>query len=546
MRVTNSMMISNMLMNLNKNLNVMSRKQDELATGKKVIFASDNPVAAAKILKYKTDIADMDQFSTNTRDAMAWLDASESTIAEMGSVLQRLRELAVKSANGTNTPSDMLKIKEEVTQLKENIINSANFNFAGRYVFSSHYTDKPLLKPDGTYNIPITAEDIVEKPVAIYEVSAREYMPVGTHGLSILGYIPEVSDFQTAMPDSLNSGVASAKAAVKLGFNLTQNYSAGANITVNVNGTTFTVDKTKLQGSALQPLDLQKVIDTFNDGVNGASKLSDVADVYFDGQKNLVIRNKTTGAAGSITLSNFAGVTNPTNVTNPDLPVAMASMTDPVAGIDAVGTSVTAGSNLTNAQVPSFLGKQFVMTYNGLTKTISIPNDPLITNAAQLQTAVQSQVDTAFGTGKVNVTMANGAPISFATVTAPGDVIKPSLRVQPVKTTQPEMIKDLNDFIGYLTTGDNTGCSNMIGEIEGHLNNLLAVRADVGARGSRLELIDARISENSVTFTRLLSDSQDADMSEVIMYLKNAENVYKAALSVGGRIIQPSLVDFIR
>lgn len=546
MRVTNSMMISNMLMNLNKNLNVMSRKQDELATGKKVIFASDNPVAAAKILKYKTDIADMNQFSANTRDAMAWLDASESTISEMGSVLQRLRELAVKSANGTNTPSDMQKIKEEVTQLKENIISSANFNFAGRYVFSSHYTDKPLLKADGSYNIPITAQDIVDKPVAIYEVSAREYMPVGTHGLSILGYIPEVSDFQTAMPDAGNTGVPAAKSAIRMGFSLTQNYAAGANINVDINGTVFAVDKSKLQANPLAPLDLQKVIDTFNDGVNGTTKLSDVADVYFDSQKNLVIRNKTTGTAGTVTLSNFAGVTNPTNVTNLDAPVAMGSMTDPVAGINAVGTSVTAGSNLTNAQVPSFLGKQFVMTYNGQTKTITIPNDPLITTAAQLQTAVQTQVNTAFGAGAVNVTMADGAPISFATVTAPGDVTKPELRIQPVKTTQPELIKELNDFIGYLTTGDNAGCSNMIAEIDGHLNTLLAVRADVGARGSRLELIDARISENAVTFTRLLSDSQDADMSEVIMYLKNAENVYKAALSVGGRIIQPSLVDFIR
>lgn len=546
MRVTNSMMISNMLMNLNKNLNVMSRKQDELATGKKVIFASDNPVAAAKILKYKTDIADMNQYSANTRDAMAWLDASESTISEMGSVLQRLRELAVNSGNSTNTPDDLLKIREEVVQLRANIINSANFNFAGRYVFSSHFTDKPLLKADGSYNIPITAQDIAEKPVAIYEVSAREYMPVGTHGLSILGHIPEVSDFQTAMPDAQNAGIAAAKSAVKMGFSLTQNYSTGSNITVDINGTLFTVDKTKLPGSALAPLDLQKVIDTFNNGVNGTTKLSSVADVYFDSQKNLVIRNKTAGTAGTITLSTFAGVTNPTNVTNIDAPVAMGSMSDPVAGINALGTSVTAGSNLTNAQVPSFLGKQFVMTYNGQTQTITIPNDPLITTAAQLQTAVQTQVDTVYGAGKVNVTMADGAPISFATVTAAGDAIKPEIRIQPVKTTQPELIKELDDFIGYLSTGNNTGCASMITEIDGHLNNLLAVRADIGARGTRLELIEARISENAVTFTRLLSDSQDADMSEVIMYLKNAENVYKAALSVGGRIIQPSLVDFIR
>lgn len=546
MRVTNGMMISNMLKNLNSNLNVMSRKQDELSTGKKVIFASDNPVAAAKILKFKTDIADMEQYAINTRDGQAWLDASESTIAETGQVLQRIRELSVKAANGTNTPSDLLKIKEEVVQLRENLINGANFNFAGRYIFSSHYTDKPLLKADGSYNIPITAQDITDKPVSVYEISSNEFMPIGTHGLSIYGYIPEISEFQNKMPDLQSSGVAAEKSGLKMDFSLIQNYSAGANIEVSVNGTTYTIDKTKLNGSALKPIDLQTVTDAFNSGSNGTNKLSSVADVYFDNNKKLVIRNKTVGTGGTVQLSAFTGVTNPTNVTNLSSPVAMGAMTDLVTGINSVGTAVTSATNLVDADTPDFLGKQFVMTVNGLTKTITIPNDPAITTAAQLDTAVQTQVDNAFGAGQVVVGMANGAPISFTTVTGPGEAEKANIRIQPVKATQNELIKEVNEFIGFLATGDNKGCSNMIKEFDDHLNTLLAVRADIGARGSRLELVGTRISENAITFTRLLSDAQDADMSEVIMNLKNAENVYKAALSVGGRIIQPSLVDFIR
>ncbi len=546
MRVTNSMMISNMLTNLNKNLNVMSRKQDELSTGHRVIFASDDPVATAKILKFKTDLADMDQYSTNSRDAQAWLDSSESTIAEMGNVLQRMRELAVKAANGTNTPSDTQKIEEEVKQLRDHLISGGNTNFAGRYLFSSYHTDMELLTKDGKYNIPITAEDLADKPVSIYEVGAKEKMPVGTHGLSLFGFVTEVSKFQDDMPDASGTGMGTQKAAVKVGFDLTHDYSADTT-TVTIDGTAYTVDKTKLNGSATKPLKAQDVLDLFNnadDGSGGA--LKNHANVYFDNNMNLVIRSKTEGPTSEVTLSAFSGMSSPVNITNPNTPTAMGAVTDTVNGLNATNTTVASGTNFATADIPDFLGKQFVMTHNGITKVITIPNDASITTDAQLKTAVQTQIDTAFGSGKVSVNITDGAPISFQTTSSTSDPITPQLRIQPVKGTESQLIKDVNSFITALDSGDSATLKATITKMDSHLNNLLAVRADIGARGSRLELINSRISENSVTFTRLLSDAQDADMAEVIMHLKNAENVYKSALSVGGRIIQQTLVDFMR
>lgn len=538
MRVTNSMMITNMLANLNKNLNVMSRKQDELSTGKKVIFASDNPVAAAKILKFKTDIADMEQYSTNTRDAQALLDASESSIAEMGNVLQRVRELAVQGANGTLTPSDTQKIREEILQLRDHLISGGNANFAGKYMFSSHYTDKKLLTDDGKYNIPITAEDITNLPVAIYEISPKEFMPVGTHGVEIFGYNLDTSAFTANMPnDTTVKGIAAQKSAVQADFSLTTDYTA-ATLGVTVNGAYFSVDTSAMDGAPLAPLDMQKVLDQYKAATNGTTRLSDVADVYFDNNKKLVIRNKTVGTGGSVALTASTGLTNGMNVTSPGAPVPLGTISTLVSGVNANNISVTGTGSI--APVADFYGKSFVMTYNGLTKTITFPTTG---TAAALLSGIQSSIDTAFGAGKITV---SDGPLSFQTNTALTDPTQPQLRIQNVVTSESELIKDLNDFIGYLNTGDSTNISNVLGKVDKHLQQLLAVRADIGARGSRLELIDSRIAENSVTFTRLLSNSQDADMAEVIMYLKNAENVYKSALSVGGKIIQPSLLDFLR
>ncbi len=537
MRVTNSMMISNMLSNLNRNLNVMSRRQDELATGKRVIHASDDPVATAKIMKFKTDLADMAQFSNNTRDAQAWLDASESCISEMGSVLQRVRELAVQAANGTNTPSDTNKIKEEIVQLKENLISSGNFNFAGRYLFSSYHTDQALLKSDGTYNIPITQNDIDNKPVSVYEVSAKEYMNVGTHGVEIFGYVLDSSTYATLMPDAKSTnGIAPEKSFLDLNVDLTQNYST-SDFQINVNGTNYVVETGPLMGSPASKIDPQKMIDAVRNGKAGAVSLSEVADVFYDKNNHLIIKNRTIGTAGTIAL--------------PTLVVPAAGITGTAtAGINATQASINSLgplSDLPSTNVADFKGKQFVMSYNGVTKTITVPNNAATTTVAALDTDLQGVIDSAFGTGKVNVnlTAAIGTPM-FSTINVPGSTDKPQLQIQPIRATQSELIVEMNQFITALSTGDNATCSQMIGEIDGHLNNLLAVRADVGARGTRLDLISAKIAENSVTFTRLLSDNQDADMSEVIMYLKNAENVYKAALGVGGRIIQPSLVDYLR
>lgn len=538
MRVTNSMMISNMLNNLNKNLNVMSRKQDELSTGKRVIFASDDPVATAKILKFKTDISDMTQYSTNTRDAQSWLDASESSVAEMGQVLQRIRELSVQTSNGTYTSNDTTKVREEIIQLRDHLISAGNFNFAGKYLFSSNFTDQKLLNEDGTYNIPITAEDIADRPVAVYEVSHKEFLNVGTHGLDIFGYILDTSTFPTTMPsDAKVTGTAAQKAAVSVDFSLTTDYTAAA-MGVSVNGSTYNLNVTGLKGTALSPLDRGTVLDRYLNASNGTNKLKDVADVYFDMNGKLIVRNKTVGTGGSVAHTNATGLSNAVNISTPSAPAALGSATATVNGVNALKATVSGAGAPT--PITDFYGKKFVMTFNGTSKTFTFASSGTL---AAMQADIQSQIDTAFGTGKVT---ANLSTMTFETVTGATDMNQPQLRVQSVVTTQNKMIKEINDYITALGTANQNGSMDMIAKIDVHLNQMLAVRADIGARNNRIENINTRIAENSVTFTRLLSGVQDADMAETIMFLKNAENVYKSALSVGGRIIQPSLVDFLR
>lgn len=91
--------------------------------------------------------------------------------------------------------------------------------------------------------------------------------------------------------------------------------------------------------------------------------------------------------------------------------------------------------------------------------------------------------------------------------------------------------KDINQYLGY---------------IDKHINNLLSARAELGARLNRIELMEERIDQQEVIANRILSDNEDADIERVITDLKTQEIVHRAALGVGARIIQPTLLDFLR
>ena len=88
--------------------------------------------------------------------------------------------------------------------------------------------------------------------------------------------------------------------------------------------------------------------------------------------------------------------------------------------------------------------------------------------------------------------------------------------------------------------------TKLIGLIQDSQNHLLTRTAEIGGRQRRLELLEARYAQDALNYEQMRSDAEDADMAEVIMYLKMAETVYQAALSAGARIIQPTLMDFLR
>ncbi len=103
----------------------------------------------------------------------------------------------------------------------------------------------------------------------------------------------------------------------------------------------------------------------------------------------------------------------------------------------------------------------------------------------------------------------------------------------------------LNDLKRHLTS-DPSALSSDIEAFSECVDRVSDMRGIVGVKESRLDATESSLTDRGVGLKISLSRAQDADVAEVMTKLMMQENVYKAALNIGARVIQPSLLDFLR
>lgn len=109
-----------------------------------------------------------------------------------------------------------------------------------------------------------------------------------------------------------------------------------------------------------------------------------------------------------------------------------------------------------------------------------------------------------------------------------------------------DLFGKIDEFIADLDNNNQAGIESSIGELDTGIDTVINARADLGARMNRLELIEDRLGSQEINATRMMSENEDIDYEKVITKLIAAESVHRAALSAGSRIIQPTLMDFLR
>jgi flagellin len=106
---------------LAKNDRAMGQAMERLSTGQRINSASDDAAGLAISSKMTSQIRGLDQAVRNTNDAISMIQTADGAAIEVSNMLQRMRELTVQGASGTNTTSDTASLDVEFTALREQI-----------------------------------------------------------------------------------------------------------------------------------------------------------------------------------------------------------------------------------------------------------------------------------------------------------------------------------------------------------------------------------------------------------------------------------------
>ena len=107
--------------NISKNTDLFSREAMKVSTGKRIIYAGDDPAGAAITTRIKADLAGFKQAKRNANDALSLVQTSEGSLNEINNILLRMRELSLQGVSDTLSWEDAEIIDMEFFQLKDEI-----------------------------------------------------------------------------------------------------------------------------------------------------------------------------------------------------------------------------------------------------------------------------------------------------------------------------------------------------------------------------------------------------------------------------------------
>ena len=188
-------------MNSNRMLNLTTSSQakstEKLSSGYKINRAADDAAGLAISEKMRRQMRGLTQASANAQDGISCVQTAEGALAEVHDMLQRMNELAVKAANGTNTTSDREYINSEVSALQTEI---------SRVATTTTFNEKSLL--NGEFNqvkLQVGAENDTAQTISVTIASMNATdIGVGKSSLNV-----KTSDDALKAIDSIKTALAS-------------------------------------------------------------------------------------------------------------------------------------------------------------------------------------------------------------------------------------------------------------------------------------------------------------------------------------------------
>ncbi|MGQ7275136.1 flagellar hook-associated protein FlgL [Marinobacter sp. V034] len=493
------------LQNLNSNL---QKTDEQISTGKRVLNPSDDPVAAARILKLAQETAQIEQFQRGAGLAENRLQQEESTLASITDVVQRVRELTVQAGNGALSESDRKSVAAELRERLDQLGSLANTRDAsGEYIFSGFKGNTPAF----TQNISGDWVYQGDEGQRQLEIDNGVKVAISDNGKGLFVDIP--SNNPTFFAEASSANTSNPPARISSGMVLDQEVFNGvypADLVVQVDATagTFTVTN-RASGADLTP--------TPANYVSGESIR--VAGIQFE----------ITGAADgdSFVIKTAEKQSMFTTVEKLIYGLENQAKSPAVATIPAATFTPDGDDTLTINGV-DFTGMTDVAS---LRDAINLNNDPATAN-------ISAELD---GNGDLVITSLDG-DLEFAADdggTATGQMVVTGTKFEdldlqsgPVTATVASGQQAFDELI-----------ANSLADLDNVQESILTTQTQIGGRLNAIETTRDFLTDSSVYTEQIRSEIQDVDYAEAVSRLSFQSFVLEAAQLSFAQVSRLSLFD---
>ena len=463
-------------LNAQKNLATSQSKLataiSRLSSGMRINSAKDDAAGLAISTRFTTQINGLNQAVSNANDGISLAQTTESALNEVTNNMQRIRTLAVQSANATNSDSDRAALDAEVQQRLSEITRiSQQTTFNGRHVLDGTF---------GSAAFQIGAN--VGETISVNLSQGAGAKQVGQMATSATG---DISSLFTSGATAATASVATATGVA--GFD----YSAatGTPKTFTVDGTTVALATAETDQATLVA-DVQSQLDA---GTGGAG----VYTVAASGATGFTITTTATGASSAMTIGGADAAFVTGNVSGADAtagtaaPLVLASGDLKIDGTDMAGSYKDAQSLVDAINSKGISGVSAY--YDANSKEMHLNSQSALT------------VDgTKAGSGAGNLGFSGAGATAIATG---GDLASSN-----VKTV--------------------SGANDTISRIDAALGTISSMRSDLGAVQNRFDSTIANLQTISQNLSSSRSQIQDADFAAETANMSSANILQQAGVSV--------------
>ncbi|MCI5107520.1 MAG: flagellin [Pseudomonadales bacterium] len=360
--------------NLNKSQGMLSTSLQRLSSGMRINSAKDDAAGLAITERFTAQIRGLNQAARNSNDGISLAQTAESALGEVTNNLQRIRELAVQSANATNSSSDRAAMQQEVSQLVSEIDRVASTsNFNGVNLLDGTFSAQNF-QVGANVGETITVSSIIDSTAAGLGLndgtaSATSTAVAGAlsagdlsiNGIEVGAATRDAAEIASAISDTATNVSATASNETgDLSFTDYATTGNGETYTLTVNSVDISFTEA---GSGIDAADIDGAITAASAaltaaGISVSGALAD-GDLRFstDDGSNIVISEDADGTTAAISATGTTYGTVDVTSTGEDLVIAGATGAT-AAGLTA-GTTTATGNTLT---VETVSGSNAVLT----------------------------------------------------------------------------------------------------------------------------------------------------------------------------------------